>query len=156
MTWIDERLFGWSHSAKRGTSAWGGLPTPNIDSQNGTPNESDDEETPDYDSVLGYFPDQEQSGTPRGSKSRSRNNSYADLQKLRMSNAEATTSSAPSPLDGGGLHPRHAHRSRKPSLSDSVPVDRIAAMDGQEQFKYMTSGINDEIRRKKPERSHDE
>jgi len=88
MTWIDERLFGWSRSAKHGTSAWSGLPTPSIESHNGTPNETDDEEAPDYDNVLGFFPEQEQSVTPRGSKSRSRNNSYADLQRLRMSNAE--------------------------------------------------------------------
>ena len=50
------------------------------------PTETDDEEAPDYDDVLGYFPDQEQPGTPRVPKSRSRNSSYADLQRLRMTN----------------------------------------------------------------------
>ena len=92
-TWIDERLFGWSRSAKHGTSAWGGLSTPNGESQSVTPNETDDDEAPDYDNVLGFFPDQEPSGTTRGSKSRSRNNSYADLQRLRMTNAEGELAS---------------------------------------------------------------
>jgi len=156
MTWIDERLFGWSRSAKHGTSAWSGLHTPNADSQSATPNESDGEETPDYDNVLGYFPEQEQLGTPHGPKSRSRNNSYADLQKLRMTNAEVGTNPVSPPVDGSGLHPRHAHRTRKPSLSDSVPLDRIAATDGQEHFKDATSDINEEMRRRKPQRPHGE
>jgi glycerol-3-phosphate O-acyltransferase / dihydroxyacetone phosphate acyltransferase len=54
------------------------------------------------------------------------------------------------------LHPRQGHRSRKASLSDSVPVDRIAATDGQELFKDATSNINDEMRRKKLQRPHEE
>jgi len=142
MTWIDERLFGWSRSAKHGTSAWGGV-TPSIEiSRSGTPNDSDDEEAPDYDDVLGYFPDQEQPGTPRVPKSRSRNSSYADLQRLRMTNTE----------EGQGLHPRQGHRSRKPSLSDSVPVNRIAATHPQEPFEAVTSEINGEILREKKER----
>jgi len=155
MTWIDERLFGWSRSAKHGTSAWSGLPTPNLDSRSGTPNETDDEEAPDYDNVLGFFPDQEQPGTPRGSKSRSRNNSYADIQRLRMTNADATLNPT-SLIVGEGLHPRRGHRSRKHSLSDSVAVDRIAATDSQEPFKDATSDINNEIRQKWPERLQDE
>lgn len=146
MTWIDERLFGWSRSAKRGTSAWGGI-TPNIEiSRSGTPNETDDEEAPDYDDVLGYFPDQEQPGTPRVPKSRSRNSSYADLQRLRMTNTSIE--------DGEGLHTRRGHRSRKQSLSDSVPVDRIAATNPQEPFEDATSEINNEILREKMEHLH--
>jgi len=153
MTWIDERLFGWSRSAKHGTSAWSGLHTPNLDSRSGTPNETDDEEAPDYDNVLGFFPDQEQPGT---SKSRSRNNSYADIQRLRITNADATLNPTPSLVVGEGLHPRRGHRSRKHSLSDSVAVDRIAATDGQEPFKDATSDINNEIRQTRPECLQDE
>ncbi|KAK2466946.1 hypothetical protein APHAL10511_001204 [Amanita phalloides] len=82
MTWIDERLFGWSHSAKRGTSAWGGTSTDD-GSRIGTPDDSDDEDTGDYDNVIGVL-------TPMNEdmlniqKTRSRQSSYADLQKLRM------------------------------------------------------------------------
>ncbi|KAF8188418.1 glycerol-3-phosphate O-acyltransferase [Pholiota molesta] len=47
MTWIDERLFGWSRSSKRGTSAWGG-PVDDISRIN-TPDDSDEEDTGDYD-----------------------------------------------------------------------------------------------------------
>jgi glycerol-3-phosphate O-acyltransferase / dihydroxyacetone phosphate acyltransferase len=74
-TWIDERLFGWSRSATRGTSAWAGsqdisrVPTPDI---------SDDEDSGDYDNVLGYLPVYE------GRSNRSRQSSFADLQKLKM------------------------------------------------------------------------
>src|SRR6266446_10402484 len=51
MTWIDERLFGWSRSATRGTSAWGG----NVEdlSRVNTPDDSDEEDTGDYDNVVG-------------------------------------------------------------------------------------------------------
>lgn len=96
-TWIDERLFGWSRSAKHGTSAWSGSHTPGVDiSRSGTPNETDDDDAPDYDNVLGYFPDQDhQPGSPRGYKSRSRNSSYADLQRLRMSNGVSHSSYSP-------------------------------------------------------------
>ncbi|KAF8628468.1 hypothetical protein AX15_003980 [Amanita polypyramis BW_CC] len=82
MTWIDERLFGWSHSAKRGTSAWDGS---SVDdgSRVGTPDDSDDEDTGDYDNVIGVIAPNEDSLNIQ--KTRSRQSSYADLQKLRMS-----------------------------------------------------------------------
>lgn len=169
-TWIDERLFGWSRSAQRGTSAWGGVTPVNESSRSGTPNETDDEEAPDYDNVLGYFPDQEQPGSPRVPKSRSRNSSYADLQRLRMTNAEGKSvpcasdsswlsgcaASLSATMDGEGLHPRHGHRSRRQSLSDSVPVERIAAMDPQEPFKDATLDINNEILRERMKHLHED
>jgi glycerol-3-phosphate O-acyltransferase/dihydroxyacetone phosphate acyltransferase len=57
-------------------------------------------------------------------------------------------------MDGDGLRSRHGHRSRKHSLSDNVPVDRIAATSGQERFRDATSDINNEIsqKRREPER----
>lgn len=58
--------------------------------------------------------------------------------------------------NGEGLHQRHGHRSRKPSLSDIVPLDRIAASSPQEPFKDATSEINNEMRQKKSERSSDD
>lgn len=49
--------------------------------------------------------------------------------------------------DGEGLHFRGGHRSRKPSLSDTVPVERIAALDQQEEFKDATEDINKEMQK---------
>jgi len=72
-----------------------------------------------------------------------------------MTNAEASLSPTSSSVDEGGLHPC-GHRSRKQSLSDNVPVKRIAASSGQEPFKDATSDINNEIRQQKPRRLHDE
>ena len=83
-TWLDERLFGWSKSANRGTSAWAGATRSQEISRAATPDSSEDEEVADYDNVLGYLPAYE--GTPHGHhRSRSKQSSYADLQKLRMS-----------------------------------------------------------------------
>lgn len=83
-TWLDERLFGWSKSANRGTSAWAGATRSQEISRAATPDLSEDEEVADYDNVLGYLPIYE--GAPHGHhRIRSRQNSYADLQKLRMS-----------------------------------------------------------------------
>jgi len=86
-TWLDERLFGWSKSANRGTSAWAGATRSQEISRAATPDLSEDEEVADYDNVLGYLPIYE--GAPHGyNRSRSKQNSYADLQKLRMSAIE--------------------------------------------------------------------
>ncbi|KAI6030179.1 hypothetical protein EDC04DRAFT_2869019 [Pisolithus marmoratus] len=77
MTWIDERLFGWSHTAKRDTSAWSGsMPasSPQI------PIESEEENDWDYDHVINFISTYEDA--PKG-KLRNRQGSYADLQKLR-------------------------------------------------------------------------
>jgi len=54
MTWIDERLFGWSHSARRhGVNS---AATSRAASSHGTPEGSDDEdEYGDYDNVIGYL-----------------------------------------------------------------------------------------------------
>ena len=119
----------------------------------------------DYDNVLGYLPIYE--GAPHGHhRPRSRQNSYADLQKLRMSAIEKGTrfvfllgycigftrgvggnaETHPSPLgEGEGIHLRHGHRERKASLSDGVAVDRIAAVDKQEEFREVTEELNREI-----------
>lgn len=87
-TWLDERLFGWSKSAHRGTSVWAGATRSQEISRAATPDllPSEDEEVVDYDNVLGYLPIYE--GAPHGHRVRSKQNSYADLQKLRMSAIE--------------------------------------------------------------------
>lgn len=84
MTWLDERLFGWSRSAARGTSAWAGTPSTEI-SRAPSPAPSEDE-VGDYDNVLGYLEARKPAGR---SRSRSHQNSYADLQKLREDDGRA-------------------------------------------------------------------
>jgi glycerol-3-phosphate O-acyltransferase / dihydroxyacetone phosphate acyltransferase len=67
-TWLDERLFGWSHSAEASREV----------SRAASPRGSDDEDGGDYDNLLKVTqPD----GTT--SEVQSRRGSYADLQKLR-------------------------------------------------------------------------
>lgn len=151
MTWLDERLFGWSKSANRGTSAWEGATRSQEISRAATPDLSEDEEVADYDNVLGYLPIYE--GAPHGNhRIRSRQNSYADLQKLRMSaigkgDTHGNIETHPSPLgEGEGLHFRHGHHERRASLSDGIAVNRIAAVDKQEEFKEVTEELNREIR----------
>ncbi|GJE95108.1 glycerol-3-phosphate O-acyltransferase [Phanerochaete sordida] len=153
MTWLDERLFGWSKSAARGTSAWAG--STEI-SRAPTPEHSDEEESGDYDHVLGFL---EAKGPAAGggrARSASARSSYADLQKLRRaSNAGAlppgfpvmTSATEPGEGEGAdeGLHMRHPQRTRKASLSDGVPVGRISALDREEPFEEATRDLNDEI-----------
>jgi glycerol-3-phosphate O-acyltransferase/dihydroxyacetone phosphate acyltransferase len=157
-TWIDERLFGWSRSAKRGTSAWGG--GPHDVSHAGTPDETDEEDGGDYDDVIELIPpEDDQLNSSRLRTSRSRPGSYADLQKLRMmhrsptsSNLTQNTSRATiSSVEKDSLHSSQGNRSRRMSLSDGVSVERIGAVDRQETFGEATHNINDEIRRRKPE-----
>src|SRR5258708_22421111 len=79
MTWIDERLFGWSHSPRR--EAISGT-TSGMTSRQDTPDASDDEEAnAHYENVVDYLHAYE----PSLSKKRARSNhaSYADLQQLR-------------------------------------------------------------------------
>ncbi|TFK42612.1 glycerol-3-phosphate O-acyltransferase [Crucibulum laeve] len=149
MTWIDERLFGWSRSAKRGTSAWGGL-SGDETSRIGTPDETDEEDTGDYDNVVGIIASDGHTLTAH--KSRSRQSSYADLQKLRMSAAppqESSSNSKASTVVGDTqLHLRQTHRTRRASLSDGVPVTRIAAVDREEPFNEATDDLNAEVQQK--------
>ncbi|KAG6890723.1 hypothetical protein C0995_005096 [Termitomyces sp. Mi166 len=132
MTWIDERLFGWSHSARRGTSVWSGM-SGDESSRIGTPDQSDDEDTGDYDNVIGVVSATDELLVTQRPKSRQ--SSFADLQRLR---------SLPTVPDQG-LHPRH--RSRKDSLSDSVHVARLAAVNRTETFPQATDNLNNEINR---------
>ncbi|KAJ3786616.1 glycerol-3-phosphate O-acyltransferase [Lentinula aff. detonsa] len=151
MTWIDERLFGWSRSANRGTSAWAGSSVEES-SYAGTPDDSDEEDAGDYDHVIGLVPGHDDHSS---SKSRSRNSSYADLQRLRLSSLAQTTGTdipstlSPSSPDDEGFHIRTGHRARKESLSDGVSVQRLAAVDRKEPFPDATGDLNEEIRQGK-------
>ena len=165
MTWIDERLFGWSRSAKRGTSAWGDF-SGDEGSRLATPDETDDEDSGDYDNVIGIIPssDDQLHPTQKSQKSRSRQSSYADLQRLRLSPlprpsdaAQQLQSAGPSTAissteSEAGFNLRQGHRTRRESLSDGVAVARIAAVDRAEQFANATHDLNDEIDRKRMHR----
>jgi glycerol-3-phosphate O-acyltransferase/dihydroxyacetone phosphate acyltransferase len=144
MTWIDERLFGWTRSSKRGTSAWSGIEDP---SRANTPDESDEEDAGDYDDVVGLIPPNDDQDT------RSRQNSYANLQRLRMNSASAThplksdykSSNALNmnrQLDEPEESSRLLHR-RRSTLSDDVPVESIAAIDPTMTFSDATESLNE-------------
>jgi glycerol-3-phosphate O-acyltransferase/dihydroxyacetone phosphate acyltransferase len=135
MSWIDERLFGWSRSARRGTSAWSGPPADD-GSRVGTPDYSDEEDTGDYDNVIVAIPMNEDPTSSQ--KSRSRQSSYADLQRLRMAPLTSHYSTEPSnPIDGKpllaphddeGLRHRSGHKPRKENSSgDSLDPDKSFA-----------------------------
>lgn len=151
MTWIDERLFGWSRSAKHGTSVWGGSTE-----DPGTPDGTDEEDAGDYENVVGIIPVCEDQPNV-AYKPRSRQSSYADLQRLRASglsppvaskSLSASNSSVSSAFEMDGLQFSSSHRDRKASLTSGVPVRRIAKLDPQEPFADATHDLNDEIRRK--------
>ncbi|KAF7324814.1 Protein kinase domain-containing protein [Mycena kentingensis (nom. inval.)] len=68
MTWLDERLFGFRASAT-------------------APN-SDDEDAGDYENVINFIPGAATLLSAAGAMTKSRNSSYADLQRLKMSRDE--------------------------------------------------------------------
>jgi len=134
MTWLDERLFGWSHSSKRGTSAWGGATPSQMSSRPETPDISDDEDHGDYDHVVNLLHAYE---APPRHRIRSRPGSYADLQKLRMSTSASTGVESRS-----SAVPRQSPRQRKKSLSDLIPIERIGDADKKEPFGEVTIDLN--------------
>lgn len=152
MTWLDERLFGWSQSSRRGTSVWSGSAADDASrmaSRVGSPDISDDEDAGDYDNVVGVIDDHHLSAV----KSRSRNSSFADLQRLRMAGLSSSKPPVQSTATGVAEHEdshltsRNAHspHARRMSLTDAVPVERIAALDRQEPFDEATHDLNEEI-----------
>lgn len=145
MTWIDERLFGWSRSAKHGTSAWLGLSGDEA-SRIGSPDETDEEDTGDYDDVVGIIVPSDDVNA----KAKSRANSYADLQRLRHSHITFTkpkSSASPPALSSRDVDclPPSKHRTRRRTLLDNVAVERIAALDGHELFCDATQALNSEV-----------
>ena len=62
-------------------------------------------------------------------------------------------------LDADGLHMRHVphgQRTRKASLSDGVPVERISELDREEPFDEATREINEEISERKKNHIHED
>jgi len=159
MTWLDERLFGWSRSASRGTSAWSGSRSQEI-SRVPTPETSDDEEG-DYDNVLGYLEKRSSANAPRPGP-RSQRSSYANLQKMRSGSstdvtAIPTVTSGAEAVDTDGLQfrKRTGSRNRKASLKDTVPVERLGELDREENFKEATEDLNHEIEEKSDHKVED-
>ncbi|KAH9934782.1 glycerol-3-phosphate O-acyltransferase [Fomitopsis serialis] len=151
MTWLDERLFGWTRSASRGTSAWSGTRSQDI-SRAPSPDASEDE-TGDYDNVLGYL---EGRSTQSSRPGRSHQSSYADIQRLKIGAgvngvkfAAASTGTEAGDAEGLQMRQRASSRTRKTSLSDMVPVERIGALDRDENFREATDDINHELENKK-------
>ncbi|KAH7107845.1 glycerol-3-phosphate O-acyltransferase [Auriculariales sp. MPI-PUGE-AT-0066] len=166
MTWIDEHLFGWSRSSKRGTSALFGASTPAVStpgaSRPATPEVSDDDGHGDYEDLLGYL-----STAQEGNKKRLRSarSSYADLQQLK-SPISSTALSSSVPAVSGGLRLRQpgangdssktnspdsptfrtGTRSRKASLSDNVDVKRLEVVPPKASFEDATNELNQENR----------
>lgn len=121
MTWLDERLFGWSRSAHRGTSAWGGGLSSLDTSRAASPDISDDEDGGDYDNVIAYLGVYTNSnGTPR-TRSRSLRGSYADLQALKNKEAE----------QGLGSKSQSARQLAPPQLYAPVYRRRAATTTGR-------------------------
>lgn len=171
MTWLDERLFGWSRSTQRGTSAWGGTAGSSLATSHvATPDVSDGEDDHgDYDNVIGYLPSivgdaAHGLGLSRARAPKSLRSSFADLPSVRRAEHDKSragmvhtesripgTSQPPSPT----LNIRRGlPRQRKASLSDSVPVERIGKLDRDESFEEATEELNQEMeerRRRKTE-----
>ncbi|KIO34813.1 hypothetical protein M407DRAFT_240595 [Tulasnella calospora MUT 4182] len=174
ITWLDERIWGWTRSARRGTNVWAG-PKSTEASRMHSPDASDEEseeETGDYDDVLGNIPGYVSPSNRL--RSRSLANSYADLQQLKRSTEQrkhlhpedhhlapikvpVDSSASVSPTstthpdgDGQPPSPSSPRRERRNSLEGNVHVGRLAVLDQEEPFKECTEDINREtqIRRR--------
>lgn len=167
ITWLDERIWGWTRSARRGTNVWAGSKSTEA-SRMQSPNASDEEseeETGDYDDVLGNIPGYVSPSNRL--RSRSLANSYADLQQLKRSTeqrkhlhpedhhlaplrvpADSTsvspTSTAHPDGDAQPPSPSSPRRERRNSLDGNVHVGRLARLDPEEPFKECTEDINRE------------
>ncbi|KIK59892.1 hypothetical protein GYMLUDRAFT_665621 [Collybiopsis luxurians FD-317 M1] len=91
--------------------------SPEESSHVNTPDDSDEDDAGNGEEIIGLVPGHDD----QGGNTRSRNNSYANLQRLRLS-ALAQTSGVdlspsplrpPSPGESEGLHIRTGHRNRK-------------------------------------------
>jgi glycerol-3-phosphate O-acyltransferase/dihydroxyacetone phosphate acyltransferase len=170
MNWLDERLFGWSRSARRGTSVWGGTAgSSRATSRVATPDISDDEDHGDYDNVIGYLPSIVGEaingfGLSRSRTPKSLRSSFADLPSVRRAEQDKARSGL-TPIDTKSRTPGISQppsptlsmrpgrpRQRKMSLTDSVPVERIGRLDHDETFVEATDELNrenEERRRRK-------
>ncbi|KAG8908510.1 hypothetical protein FRB99_005870 [Tulasnella sp. 403] len=164
MAWLDERIWGWTRSARRGTNAWAGSKSGDVSCVHSpdVSDASDDEDIGDYDDVVGYLPGYVTPSTRM--RSRSLANSYADLQQLRKHSEQNRRHPHPedhhlipkaslrSPLSGTFPNDVQsdrppvvfAKRERKGSLEGNVEVERLAKLDPDEPFNECTQDINRE------------
>jgi glycerol-3-phosphate O-acyltransferase/dihydroxyacetone phosphate acyltransferase len=149
-TWLDEHLFGWTRSARRGTSAWAGGQSTDASSAP-TPEGSDDEDAGDYEHVLGIV----RADGLASPTARSRQGSYADLQRLRGSGGGGAQlkplTAYASAVEQGGEGGIEHRRTRRESLTDGVSLRRLSALERNEAFNECTKDLNDEIARRKSE-----
>jgi len=171
MTWLDERLFGWSRSARRGTSVWGEAPSSQDVSGAATPEVSDSEEEGDYDNVISYLGAYTGSNGGGRARAKSQRGSYADLQALKNSNSPNASRAALSPIyqnregnaftvepsssnsspttevsiEGSDVRAKRRNsRDRRMSLTDIVPVEKIGELSPADTFKESTNKLNEE------------
>ena len=106
--------------------------------------------------MLGYLEGRSAQSPRTG---RSHQSSYADLQRLRSGSGSGANdvkfvarSTAPEVNESAGgiqMRQRGSSRTRKSSLSDSVPVERIGALDRDETFREATEDLNHELQEQK-------
>ena len=146
MTWLDERLFGWSRSARRGTSAWAGSTTMSSRSASrvASPDNSDDEDQGDYDNVIGYLPSivgDAIGGLGYGGFSRSRTpkslrSSFADLPSVRRAEEDrdkARLGVKTTSVDGRA--PRRSQPSSPLTMNRQLPPSPTSSTRGPRQRK---------------------
>jgi len=155
MTWIDERLFGWSRSARRHGAISGS--TSRATSTHGTPEGSDDEdEFGDYENVVGYLHSYESSPLSK-KRSRSNHTSYADLQQLRRTESSDLPSHSQSaslltPVESSFSNRRTRSRSEL-NLSQLAPVYHKMATSNRSPtdsplgsaYSFVTPGTEDSV-----------
>jgi len=152
MTWLDERLFGWSRSARRGTSAWAGNPSMSSGaaSRVASPDASDDEDHGDYDNVIGYLPSivgdaVSGLGFSRSRTPKSLRGSFADLPSVRRAEENRDRSRLGSSTD---LYLRTSRNSQPPSpllstrgLPDS-PTSSVRAGGPRRRKMSLTDAVS--------------
>lgn len=151
MTWLDERLFGWSRSARRGTSVWGGSSSLDA-SRAATPDVSDEEEEGDYDNVIDYLGSYVGASLSRKrSRSKSLRGSYADLQQLKMKEAASERDEdgflKPAKSPRGSVSfaqsqyaPVYQHKRPSPFRSPSSPQVQTEGINGSSSGPHLRKG----------------
>ncbi|KZT54280.1 hypothetical protein CALCODRAFT_473625 [Calocera cornea HHB12733] len=153
MTWLDERVFGWSRSAKRGTNIWGQHSAGS--SQITSPTASDGEESDteptedrgDWDDVLGILDTLDKRRRSRSLSRGSGRTSYKDLHKLGVEASDTSGLRHRGPGDLAPLTPVHHHNDHNGSTTTSPTSPAIAIANGK---NAMTSSILPESREASP------
>ncbi|KZV71648.1 glycerol-3-phosphate O-acyltransferase [Peniophora sp. CONT] len=151
MTWLDEHLFGWTTSARRGTSAWAGrdsgeasrAPSP------GPGHESDDEH--DYEHVLGIVRALAGGDRSANRSRKMRSNGHGGVNGMSPVEEKGKSTA----VSGAGEERETHRRQRRPTLTDGVPVARIGSLERGEGFDECTRKINGEIEEQRNSPTHE-